>query len=424
VKVEQALRLLPELDALTPLRALLMATSRPDDRVVWARAGEYLTVGKREVTAAELRRQMAQTYTRITEHLSGLYAAYVEAVERLEAGAPGAAVAALLAAAHLEERVGRLSAAGRWVEVAQRLAEGLQDRRPEVDALIAGARIHLALGRYEEGARCYQRALVLAEAEFDQAGAIRACRGLGAVATERGEWAGAEAWYRRALRLAESGNGPGLAAGIHHALGELASRRGDPSGAVEHLRQAREGFEREGDAAGMADALSTQGRVDAELGRGAAAAAAYREALAWARRDADGPGREVAIHLRLAELHLEGGRFLEAEEEIRRAEDVAIASDQAPRLAAIYALLGRSRGLQGDETGFVFFEQAIELARTLDGSQLALAEVYTEYGAFKQRLHHPEEARAYLERAGEIFEALGGKAALDRVRADLHRLSA
>ncbi|HEU5465724.1 MAG TPA: hypothetical protein VFU75_02480, partial [Gemmatimonadales bacterium] len=49
LRVERALRLLPDLEALTPLRALLVATSRADAGAQWASSGPYLTLGKRAV---------------------------------------------------------------------------------------------------------------------------------------------------------------------------------------------------------------------------------------------------------------------------------------------------------------------------------------------------------------------------------------
>src|SRR2546427_3667094 len=72
--------------------------------------------------------------------------------------------------------------------------------------------------------------------------------------------------------------------------------------------------------------------------------------------------------LNLAELDLEAGRLLEAEAELRRAEQVAIGGHVIRPLAQIYTLMGRLRGAQGDETGVVFFQQAIELAQTLERS--------------------------------------------------------
>jgi len=86
--------------------------------------------------------------------------------------------------------------------------------------------------------------------------------------------------------------------------------------------------------------------------------------------------------------------------------------------------MGRLRGAQEDETGFVFFEQAIELCKTLERSQASEAEVYQEYGLFRERLGQREEARAYLERAREIFDALGEAVEVKQVEAQLQRLTA
>src|SRR5258708_14227109 len=44
-----------------------------------------------------------------------------------------------------------------WYEVALRVAEALQDRRPEVEALRALGYVCLALGEYAAGARHFQR---------------------------------------------------------------------------------------------------------------------------------------------------------------------------------------------------------------------------------------------------------------------------
>jgi len=174
----------------------------------------------------------------------------------------------------------------------------------------------------------------------------------------------------------------------------------------------------------MAGVLNTQGQVDAGMGREAAAVAAYREALAWARRGERDAGLEAVIRLNLAELHLEAGRLLEAEEESRRAEQVAIAHGLTRRLVQSYLLMGRMRGRQRDETGFVFFEQAIQLCQTLERSPALEAQVYQEYGLFRTALGSRDEARAYLERAREIFESLGETFEVAKVREELQQVSA
>ena len=86
-------------------------------------------------------------------------------------------------------------------------------------------------------------------------------------------------------------------------------------------------------------------------------------------------------------------------------------------------MMGKLRGAQDDETGFVFFEQAIELCNTLERSPATEAQVYVEYGLFRERLGQREEARAYLERARAIFESLGEAVERDRVEAELRKVA-
>ena len=132
----------------------------------------------------------------------------------------------------------------------------------------------------------------------------------------------------------------------------------------------------------------------------------------------------LSIRLSLAKLDLEAGRLVEAEAELRRAEQVAIGGNLMLRLAQVSALMGRLRGAQEDETGFVFFEQALELAKALDRSVATQAQMYFEYGLFRNRLGHQDEARAYLEQAREMFGSLGEAAERERADAELRRLSA
>src|SRR2546423_9094650 len=190
---------------------------------------------------------------------------------------------------------------------------------------------------------------------------------------------------------------------LERGLGVLARKHLALAAACNYQRRALERFEAAGRADEMARVLDAQGQLDTQLGRHTAAAAAHREALAWAQRAPRAPGLELSIRLNLAELDLEAGRWLDAEGELRRAEQVAIAANLAGRLAQIYTLMGKLRGAQQDETGFVFFEQAIELARAVERSPAAEAQVDHAYGLFRSRLGQHEEARPYLELAREPF---------------------
>lgn len=424
VRVEKALGLLPDLEALDPLRALIVSISRPDERALWSSSGPYLTLGKRGVHPDEVRRRMQQAFHRIVGHLQALYREYVDALEAQQRSDPAGVVAALLRAGRLEEGVGRFTQAQLWYDVALQVAQGLQDRRPEVECLRALGHASLALGKNADGARHFQRALALAEAEFDQAGATAACEGLGDAALAQGQWAGAQAWYGRGLRLADAAGDGSRAGRLERQLGVLARKQGDLAAAGDFLRRARERFESAGSADEMARVLNEQGQLDAQLGRHGPAAAAYREALAWSQRATRDAGLELSVRLNLAQLDLEAGRLLEADAELRRAEQVAIAGNAMHRLVQVYTLMGRLRGVQEDETGFVFFEQAIELAKALDRSLATEAQVYLAYGLFRSRLGQQDEARAYLERAREIFDSLGEAVGRERVEAELRALSA
>lgn len=424
MRVEQALRLLPELEILAPLRAVLLSAARADDRAQWGSSGPYLTVGKRGVQPADVREQIGPAVQRAAEHLSALYECYVEALESQQRRDGGATVAALLKAGLREEALGRLAGARAWFEIALTVSEGLPDRRSEIEALRVIGHLAMRQGRYGAAARTYQRSFVLAEAQYDQVGAIDAAQGLGNVALAQGQWQGARAWYHRALRLADAAGGAASIGQVEHLLAGLAQQEGNHSAAQEHLGRARARFEQLGDPLEMARVLNSEGRLEADLNRQGRASGAYREALAWTQRGHSEPGLEVTIRSNLAELSVQAGRTFEADEELRRAEEIAIAQNLTPRLIEIYALMGRIRGIQKDETGFVFFEQAIELCRTLDRSPLLEGRVFQEYGAFRSRLGQREEARAYLERAREVFESVGGIPQLEEIKAELQRISA
>ncbi len=55
-------------------------------------------------------------------------------------------------------------------------------------------------------------------------------------------------------------------------------------------------------------------------------------------------------------------------------------------------------------------------------ARIVEAEIYYEYGVFRGRLGHREEARAYLDRARVIFDSVGDHTHLAAARSELDRL--
>ncbi|MFI5401366.1 MAG: hypothetical protein ACHQ1G_00295 [Planctomycetota bacterium] len=404
--MEQALRLVPPLEMLAPLRALLFSVSRPDERRMWSSSAPYLTLGKRGIVPSDLRSGLDTLLRKVTGHVAEQYAAALTVFDRFQRGDAAEAVAALLDAGRREEALGRPSAARAWYAVALDIAEGLPERRPEIASLLMLGAVDRKTGALLDAGRRHQRCLALAEAELHDADALAACLALGEIALVLRNYPGARAWYTRALRQARA---KGLPVMIGRVLGEfavLALREGDLAGVTEQLGSARTCFHADEDAADIARLLRTEGRLHEVLGD-RSAAADYREALMWALRAANVPDLVLSIRLHLARYHLHGERPLEAEEEMRRAEQDALAEGRAPWLVRVYLLMGYARARTLDENGFVFFEQAIELCRSLESAALLEAETYQAYGDFRMALGDGDAARAYFERALQVLKPLG-----------------
>jgi tetratricopeptide (TPR) repeat protein len=360
--------------------------------------------------------------SKITSHLSTLYQSYADALDADAAGDLPKAVGHLLAAARLEEQVGRLGPALAWGEAALAIAEGLNSRKGEIEVLTFLGGVSRVQGLFVSAARHYQRALVLSEAESDQVGAIMASEGQGLVALAQDQVRGANVWLGRAERIAESTGDDLRRSQVVRALAEVARRDGDLSAAKARLEGALVTFERLGEALEMARTMEAKGRLLLTTGEHAAALAAFREALAWAERAGRDARIESGIRVQLAEVYLALERVSEAEEEMRNAEKLAITNDLGRRLIQVYTRLGALRGQQGRETGFVFFEQALALCHLLEPLPALEAEVYRQYGLFKSNLGRLEEARGWLERARESSRVSGGGPSLAVIEAELAQL--
>ena len=132
----------------------------------------------------------------------------------------------------------------------------------------------------------------------------------------------------------------------------------------------------------------------------------FREALEHAQRGARDPHVELLIRIALSRFLLESDRLVEAEDEARKAEEIAVVHNRVRKLVRLYIILGTIRGKQHDETGFVFFEKAIELSRGVTPTPRLEAEAYHAYALFRRNIGEADEAVAYLEREREILEML------------------
>jgi len=420
LRVEQALRLLPDVDDLAPLRGFVVSLSSTRGPEGWMAAEPNRTIGKRTLDPGALRARVPQVLSHVTGRVAALYAAAVDALESEQSGDLSQAVRALVRAGEYEEQGVRYAQAHAWYRQALGIAEQLRDRQPEMEALCHLGRLEATRGYLDEGARAFQRSLALAEAESDNDHAAVACRGLGDVLLAQSQWVGSEAWYRRGLQYAKSNRA--LIAALSLGLGDTAVRRGQLAEAAEHLQRALEIYETLADEAGMIRTLLARGALEWAQGNTAEVLGSYRDALNRLPVASADPVLEIAVRVRLAELYLELGRLPDSENEARRAEDLAISHQLPWSLARVYVIMGRLRGRQGDENGFVFFEQAIELCRSGEPARRLEADVYREYAGFRTTMGDRHEARAYLDRARDLLVPFGDDVALARIDQDLRQL--
>lgn len=419
LRVEQALRLLPDVEDLAPLRGFVvsLAASRGTKREAWGAVEPNRTIGKRTVDSATLRAEVPQVLSRVMSRVAVLYDAAIDALESEQRGDLSQAVRALVRAGEHEENGVRYTQAHAWYRQALGIAEQLRDRQPEMEALWHLGRLEATRGYLDKGGRAFQRSLALAEAESDHEHAAGACQGLGDVLFAQSQWVGAEAWFSRGLQFAKGNRA--RAGSLCLSLGQTALRRGDPAAAADWMARALESFEAIADNAGVVRTLLARALVETVQGRVPDVLATYREALNRLPPQNADPLLELMIRLRLTELYLELDRLRDAEDEARRAENIAIAHHERSALVRVYVLMGRLRARQGDENGFVFFEQAIELCRSGEPARRLEVDVYREYARFRTTMGDQDEARAYLERARELLEPFGDEPARQRIEEEL-----
>ncbi len=416
LRVEQALRLLPDVDALAPLRTFLISLSQSRPGIE-----PHGTVGKRLLRVEDLREALPLMLETLMAHSKAIINAALDALEAEQGGDMPGVVRAMLPAGRREEEIGRYPQAREWYGHALRVAEGLRDRRPEIESLLHLAHLEAApRGDSEQAARLYERAYRLAEAEDDHNGAAMACQGQGDVAQSLGRWQGAESWYQKGLKYA--GDNALRAAYLYLGLGEVARGRGLLEVAEERLGRARELFESASHQPGRVLTLNAWGLLEKEMGRNAEAIASWHDALAELHRGGGDSRLEMQIRLNMCWLYLDWGRYAEAEDEARKAEMLAITNNYGDSLARLYLIMGKLRGKQNDEAGFIFFEQALEQCQGATPAPRLEMEVYREYGLFKFELGEREEAIDYLGRAREIAESSRDEAFLIKVENELEHM--
>ncbi|HEY0023862.1 MAG TPA: tetratricopeptide repeat protein [Longimicrobium sp.] len=419
LKIDAALKAIPETDDLAHLRQALLSVSRADGGLAWGSAGEYGTIDMRLADPAALEGQIEALADRVRRRVEMVMRHTVRALAALERGDVAEAARHLVAAGEVEEGERRLLAAQHFYERALEFGRKPRDRRGEGLALRRLGRVARAMGQWELSARRYEEGYEVSVAQRDDMGAVVACQGLGNVHVDQSRWSEARAWYLRGVERCPAR--PSTVEYVHLCVGlSVVERRlGDLGAAAEWLARGEES------AAGLGDAVMgfvdhAWGRLHLARGQAAEAEAAFGRALA---RELD-PVVRVAVMVGLSEPLLRQGRAGEAFTVARDAEALAIHSRAVLKLPDVYRALGAAAAERGDTEAFLFYEQALEVCRDHELPAFEVAATQHQYGRVEARRGDSEAAAARLREAHRLYAELGARMEAEEVAEELGRMGA
>lgn len=420
LKIDAALKAIPESDDLAPLREALLGASRADGGLAWAPAEEYATIDTRLADPAALERQIDALAERVRRRAESVMRHTVRALASLQRGDAAEAARHLVAAGEVEEGERRLHQAVHFYERALEIGRKPRDRRAEGLALRRLGRVARALGQWQLAARRYAASYEVCVAQRDEAGAVVACQGLGNVHVDQSRWSEARTWYLRGVERCPPR--PPNVEYVHLCVGlSVVERRlGDLPAAGEWLARGEEAAAALGDAGVMGYVDHGWGRLHLARGEAEQAEAAFRRAL---ERTLDPVGR-VAVLVGLSEPLLRLGRVREAMAAARDAEALALHAGAVARLPDVYRALGAAAGERGDHDGFVFYEQALEVCRDHGLPTFEEAATQHHYGRFEARQGDTHAAIDRMREARRLYAELGARGEADEVAEELGRLAA
>ena len=410
VTLDRLFGALPESGELASLRTALLSASVVDLTRLWSNANAYATYDKRVLSPHALEQAVATAASAAHARVDAMYSALGRVLFALFANDLERAANELIAIGEQLEADENAGAARSWYEAAERVAALDGNAATRARALRYLAVLHVGSGATEEATARYRASLEHAVAARDLEAQVVAITGLGIVAGYQGNHQEALAYFDQALELC-AGEFPrrqaqlftNMAAllGEEGRFEEASARLADASALWAHLTEA--------DRCGWYNSrgLLAMNRGDIEMAEGI-----LHQALSTAQSEFE---RAMVLD-NLAELFIRQGNLSEAEALARSAEEAALRGGSPRALAEIYTRLGKIFRLRGDANGVTFFEKAVEICRQRRYPH-SEANAYLEYGLFRRLHGDNDEARTYLERAVQLFGAVGA-ARLQRVAED------
>ncbi|MGH7573028.1 MAG: tetratricopeptide repeat protein [Gemmatimonadota bacterium] len=329
------------------------------------------------------------------------------------ASASGPAPAAAIAAASLEDLVGR----GKYVDAFRAYQEMDETVRAEAEVELQAARAASFLGDLDSARSLVESALEGYESRQDELGRISAVNVRGAIAFERGQYANAATAFREVFEVAVRKEDYRLIARSLNNLASIASVEGRSALAVNYYRSALLAYRRLRDYRGQAETFCNLGIVHRQAMEFEEAESAFEDAVYHSGLDGD-PYLLALAWTGRAELHLERAALTEAASDLARADEMAtLAGDEIGRteIGRIRALLALAR----DEPvkAHAHAGEIRERARRR-GLRLIESECCAISACALKRLGDLREAESFRAKATAGLRALGARTLLERFERD------
>lgn len=402
--LRDAFLLLPDLEELEDLKLILLAAAAPDPERAWVKSSAHSTTDDRVVDGAALTSGLDQAEGEIHGRITALFEGYREIFGAFQAGDPEGCVRGLIRLGEEEEDRGRFERAQTFLSAALRLSLPFADKALQALALRRLGRVLRSRGQLNEALSHYQRSAELARDSDDLTSEIAARIGVGTVLGYQGRWDEAEAVFNGILdRIEGSKIGFSLALGqVYNNLAATATRQDRLTRAEAWFERALEVWERVDSPTDLAVCYHNLAICRKRQQRIEESTEMYHRALELELP----PTFRALIATDLAQAYADQGKHGQAREWASEAEVQAIAARSPYSLGHLNYGLGEIARILGDEDGFIFYEKALEIARSrtlllLEGGSLL------GYGLLRKDMAETEEARALLKAAAGIFRSTG-----------------
>ncbi len=321
--------------------------------------------------------------------------------------------AALMDQAEALRRKGNLAQALVVLDVSQRVAEQIDDKKGLAIVLRNIGTVHVQRGDYVQGLNYYQQSKVLAERLGDKAELARVLNNIGIVHRSLGNYEQALNDYQRSLALKEElGDRAGVAATLNN-LGAIYQSQGNFNMALDSYRQSLTLKEQLGDRAGTAVTLGNIGNVHQLQGNYAQALNYYRQSLALSELLGSNSERVALALSNIGNVHFSQGNTEQAlnfyqqslalNESLGNKAGIAITLGN---IGAVYQSNGQSNG--DYEQALNYYQKSLTLKEAL-GDKSGIAITLSNLGAIHQATGNSEQALSVSQKSLELFEAMGDK---------------